>query len=139
MAVTSTDPTTIAQRWSTNLGASGQKVTEGVNAVTVPPGQMAARAADLWLARLQAAKATWTKNVQVPLADWQSAMINKGVPRLATGATAAQPKFEQFMSKLLPQLRTVVSSLPPRGDIEANIARSAAFQRAMNKTKGSYR
>jgi hypothetical protein len=40
---------------------------------------------------------------------------------------------EQVFTRLFPAIQSAVSALPPRGDIEANIARSAAFARAMNK------
>lgn len=131
-------PTNAAQKWAQNLGAAGQRITDGVNSVTVSPGVAAAKQADLWLANLQASQAKWKQRVAaVTVQDWQSAMINKGVPRIATGATAAQPKFENFMGKLLPYIAQQKSQLPARGNLEQNIARMTAFVRGMSKFQNS--
>jgi hypothetical protein len=128
-----------AARWAQNLGASGARYTAGVQAVTVAPGQLAARAGQRWLANTQAALPRFTKNsAAVGLGDWQNAAVTKGAPRLASGAQAAQPKMEAALTRVFSQIAQVVGSLSPRGDIEANIARSAAFARGMNalKSKG---
>lgn len=113
---------------------SADAVKEGVQAVTVAPGAAAARQADVWASQTAAAKEKFKRNVgRVQLGDWQNAMITKGAPRIAEGAAGAQPKVEQFMTRFLPAVQAAVASLPPRGNLETNIARSAAFQRAMAK------
>lgn len=118
-----------AQKWAQNLSASTQQVTNGVNAVTVAPGQKAAAASALWLQRVQAAQAKWARNVgAVTLSDWQHAMITKGIPRIATGATAAQPKFQAFMADFMNYLQAGQAKINamPKGDINASIARAVA-------------
>lgn len=128
------DPTTVASKWASNLSASTAAITAGVQGVTVPPGQAAARQKAVYTANVAAAADKWAKNVAaVSLATWQSDMVNKGIPRIASGATAAQPKFEAFMTKLLPYINTQVASLPPRGNLEQNISRVSAFIRGMSK------
>jgi hypothetical protein len=124
----------VAAKWSQNLGSSGSRIQSGVMGVTVSPGQAAAKQSDLWIRNLQASQAKWKAKVAaVSTADWQAAMINKGLPRIAGGAQAAQPKFEQFMAKLLPVIAQNVAALPPRGDLEANIVRANQFIRSMAK------
>lgn len=126
------DPATVAKKWSTNLGASTAAIQSGVQAVTVAPGQAAARQKTLWLQQLQAKQDVWAANVAaVPLSEWQSMMVQKGIPRIATGATAAEGKFGTFMTKLLPFIDTQVRSLPARGTIDQNITRMTAFVRGM--------
>lgn len=121
-----------ASKWLSGMQQSADAVKEGVQAVTVAPGAAAARQADVWASQTAAAKAKFARNVgRVSLGDWQAAMIQKGAPRIAEGATTAQPKVEAFMSKFLPAVAAAVASLPPRGNLETNIARSAAFQRKM--------
>jgi hypothetical protein len=125
-----------AAKWATNLPAAQQRYIDGVNAVTVSPGALAARAAPLWAANTAAAQSKFARNsAAVTTQQWQQATTTKGAQRLSSGAQAAQGKVEQTFAKLFPAIQSAVSSLPPRGDIEANIARSAAFARAMNKFK----
>lgn len=127
-------PDQIGAKWAQNLGQSTQRIQDGVNAVTVAPGQAAARQKGAWQQNTIAAADKWARNTAaVTREDWQRAMIEKAVPRIAQGATAAQPKFVTFMGKLLPHIDSVKSSLPPRGNLDANIARSTAFIRGMAK------
>jgi hypothetical protein len=125
-----------AARWAQQFGASGQRWAAGVNSVTVAPGQLAARAKQLWLQNTTAAADRFAANsAKVTLQDWQATTIAKGQPRLASGATAAQPKVEAAFAKLFPAIQNAVNALPPRGDIEANIVRMANFARAMHAYK----
>jgi len=123
-----------AQKWATNLPASQQRYVDGVNAVTVSPGTLAARSAATWAANTAAAQQKFARNsAAVSLQSWQQATATKGAQRLSSGAQSAQSKVEQTFAKLFPAIQQAVAALPPRGDIEANIARSAAFARQMNK------
>lgn len=137
-AVTSQDPTTIAANWANRLGQSTQKITDGVQAVTTPPGQAAARNQQGYIAGVQNNVGKWARNVAaVSLSDWQQAVINKGIPRVSTGAQAAQDKFASFMSKLLPAQKSLYGTLPPRGDTSANINRAVAWMQGMAKLRGT--
>lgn len=123
-----------AQKWATALPASQQRYVDGVNSVTVAPGALAARAAPLWAQNTAAAQSKFAKNsAAVSLQEWQQQTATKGAQRLASGAQAAQSKVEQAFQKLFPAIQNAVNSLPQRGDLEANINRSAAFARAMHK------
>lgn len=127
-------PDQIAAQWASRLAASGQRITDGVNAVTVAPGQAAARQKAVWQQNTANAADKWASRVaSVPLSDWQQAMTAKGVQRIGTGAQAAQPKFAQFMGQLLPHIAQVQGTLPPRGDLSANIQRMVQFTQGMAK------
>lgn len=127
-----TTPEAAAAKWAQGMQAAGPKITAGIQAVTVAPGVAAARQADLYQANVVAAVPKWKANVAaVPLGDWQNATITKGVPRIASGAAAAQPAFAMFMGKLLPFIDNSVRSLPPRGNLEQNIARMTQHVRKM--------
>lgn len=132
------DAATVAQNWATRLGQSTQAITDGVNGVTVAPGQAAARQKNVWVNNTTAAANKWAANTAaVSVDEWRQAMINKGVPRISTGATAAVPKMQSFMTKLLPYVASTVSSLPPRGDLNANISRMVAFTQKMAQFSNS--
>jgi NAD-dependent oxidoreductase involved in siderophore biosynthesis len=133
MAKAMPDPTTAAAKWAQNLGAASQAYTSGVQAVQQDPGVAAAAASDRYIAGVQANVGKFKSNVVTGLQNWQSAAVNKGAPRLASGATAAQPKMETVLGQLFPFIAQVRNTLPQRGDLEQNIARSAAFQRGMSK------
>lgn len=125
-------PEEIAQRWSSRLAGATDVIQRGVQAVTVSPGQAAARQKDAYVQGVQASSAKWASRVaSVSTSDWQQAVISKGLPRVASGATAAQPKMAAFMSRVLPHIESARAGLPPRGNLEANIQRSAAFARKM--------
>lgn len=125
-----------AQRWAQNFGSSGAKYQAGVEGVAVAPGALAARAKALWLANTQAAGDRFAANsAKVTREAWIAQTVAKGVPRLASGAAAAQSKTEAAFAKLFPAIANAVNSLPARGDIEMNITRSGAFARAMHKYK----
>jgi hypothetical protein len=128
-----------AQNWVTGMGAAGPKYTAGVNAVKTAPGQLAAAAAPLWAANVAAAQPKFAKNVAaVTLPAWQNAATTKGAPRLASGATAAQPKMAAFMQSFIPVLTNAVNSLPPRGTYEQNTNRLMTLLNALHQTKGNY-
>lgn len=130
-------PQDIAANWASRLAQSGDKITKGVQAVTVAPGQAAARQADVWANNTVASKDKWrTRVAGVTLQEWQAAIVNKGVPRIASGAQASQGKFADFMTRLLPHIDSVKGTLPARGTLDQNIDRMVRFSRGMAQFKG---
>lgn len=119
-------------RWAQRMASSTDKWRAGVDAVNVAPGQLAARAADTWANNTIAAKPKWAANVAaVSLQSWKDDMINKGGPRIAQGAQAAQGKFTDFMVFILPKIDQIKAGLPARGGLDQNINRMVAFSRGM--------
>lgn len=123
-----------AQNWATKLAGATQRIQQGVQGVTVSPGQLAAKQAGVWAANTQAAQAKYARNVgNVSLQSWQDATLNKGLQRIASGAQAAQPKMQAFMTAFLPVVQSAVASLPARGTFDQNVQRSVALQTALHK------
>lgn len=119
-------------KWVRNTTAAVQSITDGVNAVTVAPGQKAAAQQQFWLSQLQASAGKWAKNVAaVSLQDWQQAMITYGIPRVAQGVQAKQAKYGAFATKFFPYLQQGVNAVNqlPKGGLEAGIARATAMIR----------
>lgn len=126
----------IAQTWAQRLAGSTTKIQAGIQAVTVPPGQAAAANKAGYVQGVAAAADKWGRNVgAVSLSDWQQATIEKGLPRIGTGATAAQPKMAAVMSKMIPYINSGLTNLPKRGGLDANIARMDNWARYMANFK----
>lgn len=127
------DPAAAAQKWATAMQGAGTAYTAGVNRVTTAPGQSAARQVQQYINQVAARAQVWAQNVAaVSLQEWQQAAINKGAPRLGTGAQAAQSKFQTFMQALLAYEANGLGSLPARGDFAANQQRMIAWSTYMH-------
>ena len=126
------DPATVANKWATRLSGATDDITRGVAAVTEAPGVAAARQKALWLQRITASADKWARRVSsVSLQDWQTAMTQKGIPRIAGGASAAVPKMTAFMSDFLPYVEQGAATVRqmPKGDVESGVNRAAAMIR----------
>lgn len=125
------DPTAVAQKWAQNLGASTASIRAGVAAVTTSPTSMAANAVALWQARVNdpATATRFTRSLnRVSLQDWQNAMNTKGIPRIATGAQAAIPKFTAFLQQFLPFEMNIAQQVRnmPKATLDDRINRAVA-------------
>ena len=126
----SVSPTQAATNWSNGMANASAKITAGVNAVTEAPSVKAIDAIPRMVQGIQAAAASGKIAAglqRVTLQQWQQAMIQKGVNRVAAGATAAKPKVQSFFTQFLPFLAQGVAQLPPRGDVNQNIQRAVAM------------
>lgn len=132
----------VAAKWSKNLASSGDSIRQGVQNVTQAPTQKAAQNVNAYVNGVNQAAASgkWQRGLnRVSLQDWQNATLQKGLPRITSGATAGKSKMESFMTQFLPhvdQLQNVLASMP-RGDIEQNKARMLAAVDHMAKFKRS--
>lgn len=125
-------PDQAAAKWAQRSAAATDDVKNGVMNVTVAPGKSAALAKDLWLQKISASADKWARRVSaVSLQDWQDAMINKGINRIASGTQAAIPKMTAFMTDFLPFVDQGVQAIKnmPKGNVEAGVARAAAMIR----------
>lgn len=125
------DPATVATKWANNLGASVTSIRNGVQALTTSPTQLAAAAVTLWQQRVAdpATAQRFTRSLnRVSLADWQTAMINKGIPRISTGAQAAIPKFTTFLQAFLPFELNIAHTVRqmPKATLDDRINRAVA-------------
>ena len=130
-------------KWGTNLNASSTYIKNGVNRVTVAPGQAAAAAADRMIAGVTNAVASgkWQRNVSaVSLQQWQSAMINKGLTRIAAGVTQAQATKVDKITRLLANVDAAAATANalPKGGLQQGIARATAFMTAMSQASASH-
>lgn len=126
------DAQTVANLWAQRLSGATAEITAGVRAVQTAPGIAAAQKVDTWLAKLQASREKWVRNVSaVSLASWQTSMIDKGIPRVASGANAAIPKMQKFMTQFLPYVEQGAQTVRamPNATLEDGVQRAAAMIR----------
>lgn len=132
----------VAAKWATNLSASTQQIQKGVQAVQTSPTALAARNPDGYLQGVQAAVSSgkWQARLNnVSLASWQQSMIQKGIPRIQSGAAAGKGNMQSFMQSFLPYVYSAQASLAsqPRGNLEQNIQRMQTWTRAMAAYKST--
>jgi hypothetical protein len=124
----------VADRWKTGFGGAGQRWAAGIDAVTTAPGIAAAAAQDRYVQGVNASAPKWASRVAaVPLQTWKDTAKSKGQGRLASGAQAGLAKYQTAIARVLDAEKSIVAGLPPRGTVEQNIQRSAAFQMAMHQ------
>lgn len=128
----------LADRWTAGLSGATQQISDGIDRVTVSPTSQAAKAKTKMLQNLTAAvnSGKWEAGLnRVSLADWQTAMKEKGVPRIAQGAAAANGKMAQFAAQLIPyenQLQATINNMPSL-TLQDSIARASAWITGMSK------
>jgi hypothetical protein len=134
MVMARVSPQDAAAKWARRLSGATEDIRAGVQRVNVAPTQLAAQSADKMLAKVTEAvqNGKWQDGLQrVSLAQWQSAVLTKGLPRIAQGAQAGQSRMAQFMSEFLPYLDQGVSQVKnmPNMTVEDGIQRAAAMIR----------
>lgn len=122
----------VATKWANNLANSTQSIREGVESVSESPMAKAANRTDAYLAGIQAAVANGKYQDglrRVTLEEWKRSLLEKGIPRIATGARASEGKFADFMQDFLPHVEAGQRALEsmPRGDLSQNIQRAVAM------------
>jgi hypothetical protein len=89
-----------------------------------------------WLASL--ANGTWANGVQAKTTQgWKNDTVAK-MANYGVGFTAGASAYSSAASKLQPFMVNAVAALPPRGDINQNLQRSAALALALHGAKGSF-
>jgi hypothetical protein len=130
------DPATAAARWATGLSQSTQKIQEGINRVTVAPGQKAAANKQGYLNGVNDNAAKWATNTaRVSLGEWQQAFLNKGVPRVAQGAQASQQKMADRLTPVFAYMQTVLATVDnmPNDTPAARDARMLTYAQNMRR------
>lgn len=125
-------------------GASSRAVsawTTGINATTKDQAQLAAAAQPRWLQGVQDAAAN---------NRFANGVLRRGTPywksqseakqgNYSGGYTSGGANYGSAIQKLMGDLPNLVAALPARGDINANLQRSAQLALALHARKGSYK
>lgn len=134
-----------ASTWSSNwTGSSGRATTNYTTGVEAYNGDWAsattaqqAAMQNNWLQSL--ADGSWANGVNnVGTSGWKSATVAKAA-NFGVGIQAGASKYAAAAQKLQPFMSQAVASLPPRGDINANLQRSAALAMALHNNRGQFK
>jgi len=130
----------VTEKHARRLKGAVEDMRIGVDGVTVNPMEKAIKKIPKMRANL--IKAIDEGKVErgmkrVSLDDWKTAMIDRGIPRVAAGVDAAADKIEDFYGELLPHIDKVKSEVDrlPDVSLEDSINRMGTFIRGMAKFK----
>lgn len=134
------DPKKLAEKYVQRATAATQDMIDGINAVSVNPAEKAIKAIPKMRANFLAAldSGQYEEAMKgVTLDSWKTAMIEKGVPRVAQGVRSAQPKMEAFFSQQAAYQEKIDAQLAkmPTTTLEDNIARMTQQVRMMGQFK----
>ena len=129
-------PQQAREKHARRLKGAVEDIRIGVGAVTEAPGKAAAAAQEKMLANLTEAvrSGKWARKVgAVPLADWQKAMLEKGINRIAAGIDGSAEKVEKFFEQLFPYQDALKAKLDDLPDLtlEDSINRMVTYVRGM--------
>lgn len=137
-------PSSVASKWASRLASSGDQIREGVMSVTESPGQVAIRRKDKWTQGVNRAATDGSferGNGSYSVDEWKRLTIEKGVPRIQTGAAAAKGKVEQFLSGWLPyqeEMSRRVAQMPHGSLADAQARANFAIEYNAN-AKGKFK
>lgn len=132
-----TTPSEFAKLWETRLNAATDRIKSGVEKVTEAPGLAAAKAEDKFKLHILEAieSGRWAGEVsKVTLAEWKTAMLEKGIGRIRAGTAAALPEMEEFGKALFDHIEVGQRELEPLPSVtlDDNIERMTRFIRHMS-------
>lgn len=131
-------PAQALQKWQGAAGSAGVAWQEGINSSQKDQAALAAAAQPRWLAGVQEAAANnrFANGVtRRGTAYWKSQSTKKAA-NYTTGYTAGAENFSSAISKIMNAEANLVASLPARGDIAQNLARSQQMALGLHALKG---
>lgn len=124
----------IARKWADRMALAADAIRQGVLAMREEdnPLEKAAQQQDLWARRV--AEAARNNRFAAGLrartfAEWRDSMLKKGIDNITNGLPQGRVRMQRFLTSFLPYLQGAVQALPPRGTLDANIARATALIR----------
>jgi hypothetical protein len=131
-------PEEFADKQANRLKSAVEDIRRGVERIKDNPMQKAAKKKDKYLQSIQHAVTSgkWERSLNaVPLDDWKTALMNKGINRLPQGIDEAHAKMVEFAKKLndfQDKLAQQVNAMPDNTP-EDRINKMVAWVRGMSK------
>lgn len=139
------NPAKIADKYVAGMQGASTAYKDGVNAVSVAPGQSAVLQKDKLIRNFMDSvnSGRWAANTAgVPLDQWKNLASTKGANNLAGGAIAAKSKVQAYWNVAAPeyqnglaQLEAMPNSTP--ADADARMLFWANFMRQWKQRRGS--
>src|SRR5690348_3234375 len=126
-------------RWQAAAPTAASNWTAGINGTQKDQAALAAAAQPLWLAGVQAAAAAnrFANGVtRRGTAYWKSQSEAKA-GNYTTGYQAGGQNFSAAITKIINAEAQIVASLPPRGDINANLQRANQVALQLHNMRGN--
>jgi len=133
-------PAEAREKHARRLKGATEDIRRGVQRVTEAPGKAAAKKVDKMRQNILASldDGTWEARVSgVSLEDWQTQMVDKGIPRIAAGIDGAAAKMEGFFEELFVHQASLQNKIGSMSDLtlEDSINRMVEWSRGMSKFK----
>ena len=128
-----------AQNWQAASGRATTAFAEGVQGYTGDWAAATVAQQGAMVTNWQQAVASglWSRGVQATgTGGWKAATQAKQT-NYTTGYSAGAPNYQAASNKIMGALGSIVPSLPPRGDINANLQRSNALALALHSQRGN--
>ena len=128
-----------AAAWAASAGRAATSYSEGVQGYSGDWAGATTRQQSVmvnnWTQAVSSGR--WSQGVNsTGTAGWKSATVAK-TTNYTTGFQAGAQKQSVAIGKIMNFLGSAVPALPPRGDINANLARSNALALALHQQKGN--
>jgi hypothetical protein len=133
------DAATAASNWTNSAGRAAAAFQAGVQSTSKDQAALAvAQQATLLNNFTQSVTSgRWAAGVtRRGTGYWKSQTVAKAA-NYSTGFSAGAQNFATAIGKIIQAEQSIVNSLPPRGDINANLQRANAFALALHQQKGN--
>jgi hypothetical protein len=131
--------TTAASNWSGSAARAQTAFVAGVQATTKDQAALAVAAQARLVQGFNDAvnSGRWARGVQRGGTGYWKSQTEAKAANFGTGFSAGAGNFAAAITKILAAENSIVSSLPARGDINANLQRANAFALGMHQLKGT--
>lgn len=135
---TTLDPATAASNWSQRVSQSGTKFVAGVQKPRRLPNADPAKNTASWTQGVAQAAPTFQAAISAPdyLTKLEAGATTKVGNYTAAGARS-KGNAQAAFSKVFPAIQGIVASLPARGPVGTNGARSTQMQEALHALRGT--
>ena len=126
-------------RWQAAGATAATNWNQGIQSTTKDQAALAAAAQPLWLAGVQAAAAAnrFANGVTRRGTSYWKSQSEAKAGNYTTGYSAGGQNFSAAITKIIAAEAQLVSALPPRGDINANLQRANQMALGLHQQKGN--